>query len=96
MPVRKKGKLPYKTKSVTYDLEYGKDTLEIHQDAIKPGSNILVIDDLLATGGTVSGVVKLIEEQKGNIVGIGFLVELTFLKGKDKLKGYNIVSIIKY
>ena len=96
VPVRKKGKLPFKTNEATYDLEYGTDTLEIHQDAIKPGSNVLIVDDLLATGGTVSAVIKLVKEQKGKIIGIGFLIELTFLKGRDKLKGYDIYSIIKY
>lgn len=96
VPVRKKGKLPYKTNKATYELEYGVDTLEIHQDAIKPNSNVLIIDDLLATGGTASAVAKLVEEQKGKIAGIGFLIELTFLKGKDKLKGRDYFSIIKY
>jgi len=82
IPVRKKGKLPYKTKSVTYQLEYGVDTLEIHEDAITPHARVLVVDDLLATGGTVKAVTDLLKKQKANIVGVAFLVELKFLKGK--------------
>ena len=96
IPVRKKGKLPSKTKSVTYDLEYGTDVLEIHEDAIEPGSKVLVIDDLLATGGTVKAVVDLMKQQKAVIVGIAFLVELKFLKGKNKLKDLPVYSVIKY
>ncbi len=95
VPVRKKGKLPYKTYSVSYDLEYGKDTLEIHQDAFKKGDNVLVVDDLLATGGTTRAVVDLVEMMGGNIVGLVFLIELVPLKGREKLKGYPIVSLIK-
>ena len=95
IPVRKKGKLPYKTHSVTYDLEYGKDTLEIHQDAFKKGARILVIDDLLATGGTVRAVCDLIERMGGVVAGIAFVIELLPLKGRDKLKGYEVVSLIK-
>lgn len=96
IPVRKKGKLPYKTKSVTYQLEYGHDTLEIHADALKPGSRVLIVDDLLATGGTVKAVTDLIRAQKAKIVGIAFLVELRFLKGKERLKDLPIYSIIQY
>jgi adenine phosphoribosyltransferase len=96
VPVRKKGKLPYQTKSVTYDLEYGTDTLEIHADAIAPNSRVLIADDLLATGGTVNAVIQLIEGFKAKAVGVVFLVELTFLKGKERLKGVPIYSIIKY
>lgn len=96
VPVRKKGKLPAETESITYDLEYGQDTLEIHKDAIKPGSRILIIDDLLATGGTVKAVTDLINKLQGKIVGIAFLIELTDLKGKDKLKSYSVYSLIKY
>ncbi len=96
IPVRKKGKLPWKTHSVTYDLEYGTDTLEMHQDAIKPKERVLIVDDLLATGGTVSAVAKLVEQERGKIVGIAFLIELTALKGKDKLKSYPVYSLIKY
>ena len=85
VPIRKKGKLPYKTKSVSYELEYGTDTLEIHEDAIEPNSNVLIVDDLLATGGTVKAVVDLLKDLKANIVGIACLIELKFLKGKSKL-----------
>ena len=95
VPVRKKGKLPYKTNSVTYDLEYGTDTLEIHQDAIKKGDRVLVVDDLLATGGTVKAVTNLIEDMGGEVVGCAFVIELLPLKGRDKLKGYNITSLIR-
>lgn len=96
VPVRKKGKLPYKTNSVTYELEYGSDTLEMHDDAVKAGDKILIIDDLLATGGTVKAVADLINKAGGEIIGIGFLIELTFLKGIEKLKGYPVYSLIKY
>jgi len=96
VPVRKKGKLPWKTISVTYDLEYGTDTLQMHQDAIKPKDKVLIVDDLLATGGTMAAVTDLIKQQKGQICGIAFLIELTDLKGKDKLKGYSVYSLIKY
>jgi adenine phosphoribosyltransferase len=96
VPVRKKGKLPWKTNSVTYDLEYGTDTLEVHQDAIAPGDNVLIVDDLLATGGTVKAVTELVKELKGKIVGIAFLIELTELKGIEKLKEYPVYSLIKY
>ncbi|MFA5145995.1 MAG: adenine phosphoribosyltransferase [Candidatus Omnitrophota bacterium] len=95
IPVRKKGKLPFKTNSVTYDLEYGKDTLEIHQDAFKKGANLLIVDDLLATGGTTHAVVEMIENMGGKIVGLAFVVELLPLKGREKLKGYPVVSLIK-
>ena len=96
VPVRKKGKLPYKTQSVTYDLEYGTDTLEVHEDAITPGSRVLVVDDLLATGGTVKAVTELLKKQKASIIGLAFLVELSFLKGKEKLKDFSVYSVIKY
>jgi len=96
IPVRKKGKLPYKTKSVTYQLEYGMDTLEIHEDAIPSHARVLVVDDLLATGGTVRAVVDLLNSQQVNIVGVAFLVELKFLKGKEKLKDLPIYSVIQY
>lgn len=96
VPVRKKGKLPHKTIATTYALEYGTDTLEIHKDAITQGEKVLIIDDLLATGGTVKAVTELVEGLKGKIIGIAFLVELTDLKGKDKLKGYSAFSLIKY
>ncbi|WBW99536.1 adenine phosphoribosyltransferase [Oceanirhabdus sp. W0125-5] len=96
IPVRKPGKLPYDTYAVEYDLEYGKDRLEIHKDAIKPGQRIAVIDDLLATGGTVAAVAKLIEEVGGEVASLNFVIELTDLKGRDKLEGYDINSLLKY
>jgi adenine phosphoribosyltransferase len=96
VPVRKKGKLPYKTKSITYELEYGKDTLEIHEDALRPKSRVLVVDDLLATGGTIKAVIDLLEGFKTKIVGVAFLVELKFLNGKKKLKNFPIYSVIQY
>lgn len=95
VPVRKKGKLPHKTYSVTYDLEYGKDTLEIHQDAFKKGDRILIVDDLLATGGTVRAVADLVEKMGGEISGIAFVIELVPLKGREKLKNYKLMSLIK-
>ncbi len=96
IPVRKKGKLPYKTDGITYNLEYGTDTLEIHKDAIKPKDRVLIIDDLLATGGTLSAVAQLVEKQGGEIAEIAFLIELAFLNGRDKLKKYDVFSLIKY
>ena len=95
VPVRKKGKLPSKTHSVTYDLEYGQDTLQIHQDAFPKGARVLIVDDLLATGGTVSAVAGLVEKMGGVIAGIAFVIELLPLKGRDKLKGYRVTSLIK-
>jgi adenine phosphoribosyltransferase len=94
-PIRKKGKLPYKTHSITYELEYGKDTLEIHQDAFPKGASVLIVDDLLATGGTTRAVVDLAEKMGGKVAGLVFLIELTALKGRDKLKGYDVVSLIQ-
>lgn len=96
IPVRKKGKLPWKTHSATYELEYGTDTLQMHQDALKPTDKVLVVDDLLATGGTVKAVIDLIKQQGAKISGIAFLIELADLKGRDKLKGYPVFSLIKY
>ncbi|MBP7216743.1 MAG: adenine phosphoribosyltransferase [Candidatus Omnitrophica bacterium] len=96
VPVRKKGKLPWKTKSVTYELEYGTDTLEMHEDAINPGDRVLIIDDLLATGGTVEAVAQLVKQFGGTIVGIGFIIELVDLKGREKLKGYPVHSLVKF
>lgn len=96
VPVRKSGKLPAKTKAVTYDLEYGTDTLEIHEDAINKGDRVLIIDDLLATGGTAAGVVKMVRELGGEVLGVGFLIELAFLNGKDKLSGVEVFSLIQY
>ena len=96
VPVRKKGKLPAATNSVTYDLEYGSDTLEMHHDAINPGEKVLIVDDLLATGGTVKAVTDLVKQIQGKIAGIVFLIELKDLKGIDKLKDYPVFSLIKY
>jgi len=86
VPVRKKGKLPYNTISVTYDLEYGVDSLYMHEDAVTPGERILLVDDVLATGGTMAGVVNLVEKAGGVVSAVGFLIELSYLNGKDKLK----------
>ncbi len=96
VPVRKKGKLPYETNSVEYDLEYGKDSLEIHKDAIEPDEKVIVVDDLLATGGTMNAVCDLIERSKGEVVEAAFLIELEFLKGRDRLKGREVFSLIKF
>jgi len=96
VPVRKKGKLPWKVYRQAYDLEYGQDHIEVHQDAIEPGQNVLIVDDVIATGGTVEAVAKLIKEMKGNIVGAAFLIELLDLKGKEKIKDIKIFSLIKY
>lgn len=96
VPVRKKGKLPGKTHSVTYELEYGTDTLEMHEDAISPGSGVLIVDDLLATGGTVEAVIDLVKRQGVRIKGIVFLIELKDLKGAEKLKEHPVYSLIKY
>ena len=95
VPIRKKGKLPYKTVSVTYELEYGTDTIEMHADAIAPGRKVLMVDDLLATGGTMAAACELVEKLGGEIVGISFLVELCFLHGRDKLTAYDVRSLIK-
>ena len=94
--VRKPGKLPYKTYKVTYDLEYGTDSLEIHQDAIKPGQNVLIVDDVLATGGTVKATAELVKKFRANICGIVFLSELTFLNGREKLKDYELTTLITF
>jgi len=96
IPVRKKGKLPYKTYEVTYDLEYGQDTLTMHQDAIKPGEKVVIVDDLLATGGTTAATIDLVKKLGGEVIDITFLIELTFLKGREKLKGYPVFSLIQY
>ena len=96
VPVRKLGKLPAETITVEYALEYGSNTLEIHKDAIQPGQKVLIVDDLLATGGTVRGTIELVERLKGEVVGLAFLVELEFLKGRDRLEGRRVTSAIKY
>ncbi|MBU0533215.1 MAG: adenine phosphoribosyltransferase [Candidatus Omnitrophica bacterium] len=95
VPVRKQDKLPYKTHSVNYALEYGTDTLEIHIDAVNKGENVLVVDDLLATGGTAQGVCELIEKSGGNIIGISFLIELAFLNGRKRLGNYPIHCVLQ-
>lgn len=96
VPVRKPGKLPAETVSYEYELEYGTDTLELHKDSIKKGQKVVIADDLLATGGTVLSTIKLIEELGGEVVGICFLIELEFLKGRNLLEGYNVKSLIKF
>lgn len=96
IPVRKKGKLPCETVEMEYDLEYGTATIEIHKDAIKPGQKVVILDDLIATGGTIEAITRLVEGLGGEVVKIVFLIELEGLKGVDKLKGYNVESVIKY
>jgi len=96
VPIRKKGKLPFKTESITYALEYGTDTLQVHIDAVKSAAKVLMVDDLLATGGTMAAACKLIEKIGGQIIGISFLIELTDLKGREKLGGYKIRTVISY
>jgi len=96
VPVRKKGKLPARTKAVTYDLEYGTDTVEIHSDEIRKGARVLIVDDLLATGGTVGAVAKLLKGFGAKVVSVAFLIELNFLNGRKKLKGLPVSSIISY
>ena len=96
VPVRKKGKLPAETISIEYDLEYGTDILEIHKDAIKKGQRVAIIDDLLATGGTIEAVTRLVESAGGEVVSLNFLIELTGLNGRDKLKGYDVKSYVEY
>jgi adenine phosphoribosyltransferase len=96
VPIRKKGKLPFKTESITYDLEYGTDTLQVHCDAVSKGSKILMVDDLLATGGTMAAACKLVEKIGGQIVAISFLIELSELRGREKLRGYDIKTVISY
>lgn len=96
VPVRKKGKLPWKTNAAAYSLEYGENVIEIHQDAIKPGDKVMLVDDLLATGGTAAAAVKLIEELGADLVCVSFLIELEFLNGRESLNRSNIRSILKY
>lgn len=96
VPVRKPGKLPAPTASESYELEYGTNTLEVHLDAIEKGQRVLVIDDLLATGGTARATCSLVEKLGGTVIGLGFVIELTFLNGRDKLKGYDVFSLLKY
>lgn len=96
IPARKPGKLPYNTCKAQYELEYGFDSLEMHEDAIKKGQNILVVDDVIATGGTAAAKIELVELLGGNVVGIAFLIELLFLNGRAKLNGHDIFSLITY
>jgi adenine phosphoribosyltransferase len=96
VPVRKPRKLPAECARITYDLEYGTDTLEIHRDAIPKGSRVLIVDDLLATGGTARATTQLVEGLGGTVAGVAFVVELTFLGGRDKLNGYNVFSLLQY
>ncbi len=96
VPIRKKGKLPYKKISVEYKLEYGTDILEMHEDAIIPGQKVVIVDDLLATGGTTESIIKLVEKLGGEVVGILYFIELSFLNGREKLPGYNVKSLVQF
>ncbi len=96
VPVRKKGKLPYRTKQASYELEYGTDTLEIHEDAVAPGQKALLIDDLLATGGTMAACCELVESLGGVVVACAFVVELSFLQGRERLKDYEVFAMVDY
>ena len=96
VPVRKPGKLPFDTSAFHYELEYGKDTLEMHTDAVKPGDRVLLVDDLLATGGTINACVQLVERSGAEVVGCAFAIELTFLKGRDRLAPRECFSVIEY
>lgn len=96
VPVRKPGKLPREVVSVSYGLEYGKDTLTMHKDAVKAGQKVLIIDDLLATGGTVDAAIRLVEQLGGEVVGCAFLIELEELHGRDKLHGHDVLTLMKY
>ncbi len=96
VPVRKPGKLPYRTKQMEYALEYGTDKLEIHEDAIQPGQRVLIVDDVLATGGTAKAVAELVGQSGGKLEGLSFVIELDFLKGRDRLAGHDIFSLLHY
>ncbi len=96
VPIRKRGKLPWKTEEQTYQLEYGEETIEIHADAITRGERIAIVDDVLATGGTAAAAASLVERLGGTVVSMAFLIELAFLKGREKLEGYDIVSLLQY
>jgi len=96
VPVRKRGKLPWETESESYALEYGEETLEIHRDAIAPGERVAIVDDVLATGGTAEATARLVERLGGTVQGLAFLIELTFLNGRDRLKGYEVLSLVRY
>ena len=94
--IRKKGKLPWKIVSKTYSLEYASNTIEMHKDSILPGEKVLLVDDVLATGGTMKATINLVKKLKGKIIGVDFLIELSYLGGRKKLKGYEIRSLVKY
>jgi len=96
VPVRKQGKLPYLTHEVSYDLEYGSNTIAIHQDAFRPGSRVLLVDNLLATGGTAAAAVELIRKAGGQVLEISFFIELAFLKGREKLRAHRVRSLVVY
>jgi adenine phosphoribosyltransferase len=96
VPVRKPGKLPYQKVRQSYDLEYGTDSIEMHNDAIQPGEHVLIVDDLVATGGTALAAARMVESLGGIVSGFGFIVELTFLPGRQKLQGYEVESLIRY
>lgn len=96
VPIRKKGKLPAEVVKAEYELEYGKDHIEVHKDSILEGQNVMIIDDLLATGGTAKAAIKLVEQLNGRVAGLGFLIELSFLKGREKMKGYDVFSLIDF
>ncbi|OUM87173.1 MAG: adenine phosphoribosyltransferase [Bacillus thermozeamaize] len=96
VPIRKAGKLPAETIEASYDLEYGTDRLGIHRDAIQPGQRVVIVDDLLATGGTISTAIQLVEQLQGEIVGLAFLIELCYLKGREKLSRYPVFSLVQY
>jgi adenine phosphoribosyltransferase len=96
VPVRKAGKLPWEIEREEYELEYGTDLLEIHRDAVEPGDRVVVIDDVLATGGTAAATVRLVEKLGGTVVGLGFVIELGFLHGRQKLEGYDVLSLVTY
>ena len=96
VPVRKKGKLPCETVSASYDLEYGSAEIEMHKDSIKPGQKVVIVDDLIATGGTIEAAIKLVEQLGGEVVKVVFLMELAGLKGRERLNGYDVASVICY
>ncbi|HEX6865235.1 MAG TPA: adenine phosphoribosyltransferase, partial [Thermoanaerobaculia bacterium] len=96
VPARKPGKLPYRKIRQSYDLEYGTDAIEMHDDAVRPGENVLIVDDLVATGGTALAAAKMVESLGGKVAGFGFIIELTFLPGRQKLSGYEVESLIQY
>jgi adenine phosphoribosyltransferase len=96
VPVRKPKKLPAECLTVTYDLEYGSDSLQMHKDAVQPGSRVLIVDDLLATGGTAAAAARMVREAGGEVAGLAFVVELTFLNGRGKLAGYDVFSLLQY